>query len=45
MHRFLFFLFFITITNICFSQTEITWKDLEDVEFSDMYVEEVDEYV
>tara|TARA_B100000927_G_scaffold136173_1_gene109881 strand:+ start:685 stop:1122 length:438 start_codon:yes stop_codon:yes gene_type:complete len=45
MHRFFFFLIFISITNICFSQTEITWKDLEDVEFSDMYVEEVDEYV
>ena len=45
MHRVFFFLIFICITNICFSQKEITWKDLEDVEFSDMYVEEVDEYV
>lgn len=27
-----------------FSQTEISWETLADVEFSDMYVEEVDEY-
>lgn len=28
-----------------FSQIEISWQDLEDVEFSDMYIDEVDEYV
>ena len=32
-------------TNFTFSQTEISWKHLEDVEFSDVYMEEVDEFV
>ena len=27
-----------------FSQVEISWETLADIEFSDMYVEEVDEY-
>lgn len=27
-----------------FSQTEITWETLADIEFSDKYIEEVDEY-
>tara|TARA_Y100001933_G_C18759019_1_gene463216 strand:- start:90 stop:521 length:432 start_codon:yes stop_codon:yes gene_type:complete len=33
------------ISKISFSQTEINWTNLEDVEFSERYVEEVDEYV
>ena len=33
------------ISKFSFSQIEITWKDLEDVEFSDIHIEEVDEYV
>ena len=33
------------ISKISFSQIEINWTNLEDVEFSERYVEEVDEYV
>ena len=33
------------ISKISFSQKEINWTNLEDVEFSERYVEEVDEYV
>ena len=40
---FLFILFL--ISKFVFSQTDITWKDLEDVEFTDMYIEEIDEYI
>ena len=44
MHKF----FFITILfsfNLSFAQTEITWKDLEDVEFEDRFYDEVDEFI
>ena len=44
MHR-LCLLIFLFISNLGFSQIEITWSDLEDVQFSDLYIEEVDEYV
>tara|TARA_B100001758_G_C18205815_1_gene502298 strand:+ start:135 stop:569 length:435 start_codon:yes stop_codon:yes gene_type:complete len=44
MHKyFIFFLLF--ISKFSFSQIEITWKDLEDVEFSDMYIDSVGEYI
>ena len=33
------------ISKISFSQKEINWTNLEDVEFSERYVEELDEYV
>lgn len=32
------------VSKFAFSQVEISWTDLEDVEFSDLYVEEEDEY-
>lgn len=32
-------------SKFAFSQIEISWKHLEDVEFSDVYVDEVDEFV
>lgn len=32
-------------SNFAFSQTEISWKHLEDVEFSDVYIDEVEEFV
>ena len=44
MHR-LFIFIFLLISNASFSQIEISWADLEDVQFSDTYFEEVDEYV
>ena len=44
MHKY-FILFVFLISKWSFSQTEINWKDLEDVEFSDLYIEEIDEYV
>ena len=41
-----YFLFFsLFITKFSFSQIEISWQDLEDVEFSETYVEEVDQYI
>ena len=44
MHKyFIFFLLF--ISKFSFSQIEISWQDLEDVEFSEVYVDEVDEYI
>tara|TARA_E500000331_G_C16923451_1_gene568756 strand:- start:135 stop:563 length:429 start_codon:yes stop_codon:yes gene_type:complete len=44
MHR-LCLLIFLFSSEVGFSQIEITWSDLEDVQFSDLYIEEVDEYV
>ena len=44
MHKyFIFFLLFISTTS--FSQTEISWQDLEDIEFSDIYIDSIGEYV
>lgn len=44
MHRY--FIFFLLVVPILgFSQIEITWQDLEDVEFSDMYIDSIGEYV
>ena len=37
-------LFFILTPTLVFSQVEISWETLSDVEFSDVYMEEVDEY-
>ena len=37
-------LFFILTPILGFSQIEITWETLSDVEFSDIYIDEVDEY-
>ena len=42
MHRIAFLLFFFT-TQFSFAQTEIDWQTLADVEFTDVYMEEVDE--
>ena len=39
----IFFLLF--IAKFSFAQIEISWADLEDVEFSEMYVEEIDEHM
>ena len=36
---------FLLVSKFAFSQIEISWQDLEDVEFSEMYVEEEDAYV
>ncbi|MGC6471091.1 MAG: hypothetical protein ACON4E_07485 [Flavobacteriales bacterium] len=33
------------ISSTAFSQIEISWKNLEDVEFSDIFVDEIDEFV
>lgn len=43
MHR-IALLFFLFIAGFSFSQTEIDWGTLSDVEFTDVYMEEVDEY-
>lgn len=43
MHKFCFFLL-LFVTKISFGQIEITWKTLEDVEFTDTYLEELDAY-
>ena len=45
MHKYLIILFLFFSSKFSFSQTEISWTDLEDVEFSDVYIEEIDEYV
>ena len=44
MHKLFFFSLLISV-NLSFSQTEITWNDLEDVEFEDIYYDEVDEFI
>ena len=33
------------VSEVSFSQNEITWDDLADVEFEELYSEEIDEYV
>lgn len=43
MHRLVLLLLFF-LANTGFSQTEIDWGTLADVEFTDVYMEEVDEY-
>ena len=43
MHKLCFFLL-LFIAKISFGQIEITWKTLEDVEFTDTYLEELDAY-
>jgi hypothetical protein len=43
MHR-LFILFLCFFINYSYSQTEVDWADLADVEFTDVYMKEVDEY-
>ena len=45
MHKYLIILFLFFSSKFSFSQTEISWQDLEDVEFSDMYVDSIGEYV
>ena len=44
MHKFLFISLLFSF-NLSFAQTEITWKDLEDVEFEDIFYDEVDEFI
>ena len=44
MHKYVIF-FLLFISKFSFSQIEISWQDLEDVEFSEVYVDEVDEYI
>ena len=44
MHRYLIFIF-LFIIKLSFCQTQISWEDLEDVEFSDMYIDSIGEYV
>ncbi|MAZ01364.1 MAG: DUF3299 domain-containing protein [Flavobacteriales bacterium] len=41
---FLFFSMFLFFSVCCFSQIEITWETLADVEFTDTYIEEEDGY-
>ena len=38
-------IFLFVFANYSFAQVQLSWKDLEDVEFSDLYVQELDEYV
>lgn len=38
------FMMFILLANTAISQTQIDWSVLSDVEFTDVYMEEVDEY-
>ncbi len=44
MHKYFIF-FFLFISKLSFSQIEISWQDLEDVEFSDMYIDSIGESV
>ena len=44
MYKFLFFSFLFSF-NLSFAQTEISWKDLEDVEFEDVFFDEVDDFI
>lgn len=44
MHRLLLISFLLT-ANMAFAQTEITWEDLEDVEFTDLFDDEIEEFV
>tara|TARA_B100001142_G_scaffold131073_2_gene132676 strand:+ start:4347 stop:4781 length:435 start_codon:yes stop_codon:yes gene_type:complete len=44
MHKYIIF-FLLLISKFSFSQIEISWQDLEDVEFSDMYIDSIGESV
>ncbi len=44
MRKFLVYIFLFHV-NFSFAQIEITWEDLEDVEFTDVYYDEVDEFI
>ena len=44
MHRLLLITFLLT-AKMAFAQTEITWEDLEDVEFTDLFDDEIEEFV
>ena len=44
MHRYFIFIF-LFITKLSFCQIQISWEDLEDVEFSDMYIDSINEYI
>ncbi len=44
MHKYL-ILLFLLISKLSFSQIAIDWTDLEDVEFSDVYIEEEEAYI
>lgn len=44
MYKYLFVLLLL-FSKFGFSQIEISWKDLEDIDFSEAYVEEVDQYI
>lgn len=44
MHKIILFIFLLS-TNIAFSQIEISWEDLEDVEFTDVFEDEIEEFV
>ena len=44
MHKCLFLIPLFSV-HFSFAQTEITWNDLEDVEFEDVYYDEVDEFI
>ena len=44
MHKCLFLSLLFSV-HFSFAQTEITWNDLEDVEFEDVYYDEVDEFI
>ena len=44
MHK-CFFLSLLFSVHFSFAQTEITWNDLEDVEFEDIFYDEVDEFI
>ena len=38
-------IFFFYFSKLSFSQIEIGWKDLEDIEFSETFIDSLDEYV
>lgn len=44
MPKFLLLAFLFT-ANLAFAQTEISWEDLEDVEFTDVFEDEIEEFV
>ena len=37
--------FMLFFSKICFGQIEIGWKDLEDIEFSETFIDSLDEYI
>lgn len=44
MHRILLFAL-LFVTDLCFAQVEINWDDLADVEFEEVYSEEIDDII